>query len=246
MDANTAKHTRAKTIITIRHGQQDRSGETYDDSVGGPLSALGRDQVRTSRGLLKPILHEMGGLTITACITSDWERATETAKIFTEGSIAPEEVIEHPGLRERNLGDLDHSQQHTDPAFNRFKKDALCAVPPGGESLEMLLQGRLREPIDIAHHLGASTGGVVVISAHGGVNHALIREFTGMSNRQLTNGPLVEGSDLVPLQKPGRIKNGQMHIYTLSNPDAPFYDVRTVGIVDDHVFDGGIVSVDRG
>jgi broad specificity phosphatase PhoE len=237
-------HPHADTIIVIRHGQQERNGETYDDSVGGPLSSIGRDQVRRSRELLLPVLQELGGLTVSGCISSDLPRAVETARILTEDLLPPDQILQHPGLRERRLGDLDHREQHADPAFSEFRQDALYAAPKGSESLASLLWGRLREPIAKAHQLAAAPNQAVVISAHGGVNHALLREFTGMTNRQLSLGPLVQGATIKPFLNPGSIKNGQMHIYT-SQTGMPYYNVRTLGIIDDQVFDSGVIAVER-
>lgn len=95
-----------------------------------------------------------------------------------------------------------------------------------------------------AQERARTAAGVLVLVNHGGINHALMAHLTGMSDRQLTHGPLVSGSTLEALRTPGITTHGQLHVFTLPTPGSTYYDLRIVGV--DPPFDSGKIVVERG
>lgn len=86
------------TIISVRHGEQARSGRDP------ALTERGRKQIEKSRAALALVLGESG---IAACVSSPLRRAAETARILTKGLFPEEDIDYDADFRERSLGVLD-------------------------------------------------------------------------------------------------------------------------------------------
>jgi len=240
-----------QVIVTVRHGEQLKTNTADDDTS---LTEKGRRQVEQTGTVLCKLFGELA-ITRVLFASSTSHRALETAIILSQQIDMPRHILVDHDLRERELGRLDPRQMRTDPRFKGSKQSALYWVPEEGESLDELCKGRLLRGVTKAHKTLAAQAtntdrSALVFTTHGGFNHASLHHFTGMSDQQLTHGPLVAESPLRPLQDPGYIVYGQAHIYTPQlDPESQYHNVRTMGAIDlvgvNTSFDSGPINVLR-
>ena len=138
----------------LRHGQTPRNVLRIYQSQEEPLSALGIEQVQSAASLLA---HEP----IATIVSSDMTRAWQTAGIVAaRPELARHTVMAHPGLRERNFGNLNGtSSVNIDWAFS----------PDGGETLKAFVA---RTRLGLAFALTCAEPTLVV--AHGGTLYVLM------------------------------------------------------------------------
>ncbi|XP_010028277.2 phosphoglycerate mutase-like protein 4 [Eucalyptus grandis] len=127
-------------IIVIRHGETDWNADgRYQGTLDVELNEIGRQQA-TAVG---ERLSREGK--ISAIYSSDLKRAFETANLIAT-ACGGLEVIKDPGLRERNLGDLQGLQPHAAASVCPEAYKALQSqktdqeIPGGGESIDQVYQ----------------------------------------------------------------------------------------------------------
>lgn len=138
----------------LRHGQTPRNALRVYQTQEEPLSALGVEQAHSAANVL-------ASEPVAAIVSSDMTRAWQTAGIVAaRPELARHLVIAHPGLRERNFGNLNGtSSVNIDWAFN----------PEGGETLEAFVS-RTRGGLGFALTYAAPT----LVVAHGGTLYVLM------------------------------------------------------------------------
>lgn len=183
------------TIVLVRHGE---SNVTVNRVIGGHrtcsgLSELGRRQAER----LGERLAATGELTPAALISSNFQRAIETAEIIAP-AIGDTPIEIDPGFGEHDPGpDIDgmtfaafverfgQPDWHGDPHFEVF---------PGGETTA---QFHLRVGEALSRAIRAHAGRTVVVSCHGGVVDATFRHLlrtapTGSFELQTLNTSITE------------------------------------------------------
>ena len=170
-------------LLLVRHGQSEwNASGRWQGWADPPLTDLGRHQAR--------VASEMVG-SVDVLLSSDLERARETAEIIGEGiGVGP--VVVDPGLRERHVG--------ADPGLTRGAIEerwpghlASYADPPGGETREQVVArvldavGRLAERFAGADVLAVSHGGVIrYLERHHGEERPPLPNLAGV---EVTVGP---------------------------------------------------------
>ncbi|XP_010028271.2 phosphoglycerate mutase-like protein 4 isoform X1 [Eucalyptus grandis] len=157
-------------IIVIRHGETDWNVEgRFQGTLDVELNENGRQQA-TAVG---ERLSKEGK--ISAIYSSELKRAFETANLIAT-ACGGLEVIKDPGLRERNLGDLQGLQPHAAASVCPEAYKALLSqktdqeLPGGGESIAQVYQRCITclRNISVKHK-----GQRVVAVTHGGVLQTL-------------------------------------------------------------------------
>ncbi|CAI7780769.1 unnamed protein product, partial [Closterium sp. NIES-54] len=124
-----------------------------------------------------------GDLPFTALFSSDLRRAAETAEAVAKAvGMRGEQVVQLPGLRERNLGVLEGlvreeaSREHPEAYGTLTSKDWSQPIPGGGESLEAMY-GRVTATVNhiAKDHLGQR----VLLVTHGGVCNCIQMKASG-------------------------------------------------------------------
>lgn len=159
--------TRPTVLRLVRHGEStwNLARRIQGQSPhAGPLTALGRAQVRTTGELLQ---EAAPGAAIV--VSSDLRRARESALIIAAALGLP--VRCEPGLRERSFGDLE-GRCLDDPFGDGTVGDAVERLwtdprhrAPGGESV-LELHRRVRSTL--ARLAAAWPGAEIVVVTHGG------------------------------------------------------------------------------
>lgn len=86
-----------RELFIFRHGQTDwNAAGRFQGHIDVPMNETGREQARS---LIEPLL----GVRVQAILSSDLQRATETARIVAEG-LGGLPLFRTPGLREAHLG----------------------------------------------------------------------------------------------------------------------------------------------
>ncbi len=173
------------TVLTlVRHGETTWNAEgRIQGHLDIPLSATGRAQAAA-------IGRRLGGESFDAILSSDLERALQTARPVVRHS--EQTIVPDARLRERHLGVLQGMtgeeaailQPH---AWGVFKARNPEAALQGGEALGEFSQRvvRLLEELLRAH-----SGSRLLLVTHGGVLDAAYRHATGMPLNALRDFPI--------------------------------------------------------
>ncbi|KAJ4847042.1 hypothetical protein Tsubulata_017072 [Turnera subulata] len=159
-------------IIVVRHGETEWNADgRLQGHLDVELNEIGKQQAVSVADRLSKESN------ISVVYSSDLKRASDTAQTIA-ASCGGLEVIKDPGLRERNLGDL---QGHVLRELDKVNSKAYQAItshrtdveiPGGGESLDQLYQRCTSSLQRIAlKHRGER----VVVVTHGGVIRALYK-----------------------------------------------------------------------
>ena len=159
-------------LLLWRHGQTEHNASGHwQGHLDSPLTELGRRQAAAA----VPVLLAMEPALVVA---SDLRRATDTAKILTEGSGLPLRLDKR--LRETDIGDwqgLTSAEVETryPGGITTWQNDPTWA-PPGGESrVEVALRAS-----EVVAELDQDHDGTVLLCAHGGLITALTAQLLGM------------------------------------------------------------------
>jgi alpha-ribazole phosphatase len=154
-------------LLLVRHGQTDWNlAQRFQGHIDVPLNQTGCQQAMALKDRL-------AGQNIDCMYSSDLQRASETARIISNGNI---EIRTDLRLREMSFGaweGLTYSEieeKYTD-ALSAWERDRYQSSPTNGESLAQLAQ-RLRSILDelCKKHKDQT----VLVVAHGGVLQVLI------------------------------------------------------------------------
>ncbi|CAI7777656.1 unnamed protein product [Closterium sp. NIES-53] len=166
-------------IVVVRHGETTWNRENrMQGQTESDLSDAGRAQARALAARFAG-----GDLPFTALFSSDLRRAAETAEAVAKAvGMRGEQVVQLPGLRERNLGVLEGlvreeaSREHPEAYGTLTSKDWSQPIPGGGESLEAMY-GRVTATVNhiAKDHLGQR----VLLVTHGGVCNCIQMKASG-------------------------------------------------------------------
>ncbi len=149
-------------LVLLRHGESTWNAEGRWQGWGDPpLSARGREQARE-------VAERLAGAGVTAVVSSDLRRASETAALVAEAvGLAP---LLDARLRERDLGRWSGLREEEIRSgfadeLERFRARDPEVRPGGGES-RIAFAGRVQP---VLQELAASEEGLVVVVTHLGV-----------------------------------------------------------------------------
>ena len=199
-------------ILLARHGQSawNASGR-WQGWADPPLTELGRQQAWAAAACIG---------TVDAVVASDLERAVATAIVISE-AIGVGPVVVEPDLKERDVGEwtgctrAEIAERWPD-AFAAFLAgraaggDGVRVTPPGGETLEVVLERTAAALLRIAELVGPAAE--VVAISHGGVIRAVERAL-GRDPAPIAN----LGAFWVEVDQGGRLRLGERVL--LIDPD---------------------------
>ena len=154
-------------ILLVRHGQSEwNASGRWQGWADPPLSDLGRQQAFEAAAAVG---------TVDAVVSSDLERAVQTALIISE-SIGVGPVMTDADLRERDVGEwTGHTREEIEtlwPGTYEAWRTGGMPNPPGGEDNDLIIERVLRGLRRIATELPDAE---VLAVAHGGVIRLLER-----------------------------------------------------------------------
>lgn len=163
------------TLILMRHGQSQWNLENrFTGFHDIDLSDLGRSEAKQAGEKLKA-----SGLNPDVVFTSTLQRAYHTAEIALEAAGLSHDLIKHDDLRERDYGDLtglnkDETKAKYGEEQVHIWRRSYDVQPPGGESLQDVVEKRVRPYFDahIKPHL--DNGETVMVAAHGNSLRAML------------------------------------------------------------------------
>lgn len=173
-------------LLLVRHGESLWNADgRWQGQADPPLTDRGREQARTAAAAIG---------SIDAVVTSDLERAADTAAIIAR-ELGVDHLATEPALRERDAGPLSgltRAEIHIahpgllqdDPAGFRPGVDGNPRWPDGWES-----DADLWARVEVAlRAIGAAVGeGDALVITHGGVMYAVERHLGGPGRGRLSN-----------------------------------------------------------
>lgn len=167
-------------IHFIRHAESEANVKAgYFGAEDPPLTAQGRKQAM----LLGKYLHRCG-IPPDFCVSSDYQRARETAEIMLMGMLIKEpQVPTDPRLREIDRGvwtNQPFTAATDDPeALRRFRGGDIDFAPEGGESMRQVGERMLAVFNEVTRCLALGSGDTALVVSHGraiGALHLLFSE----------------------------------------------------------------------
>jgi broad specificity phosphatase PhoE len=159
-------------IILFRHGETDwNKEERWQGSRDIPLNETGKEQA-------KALAIQLADVTIDCILSSDLQRAHDTAKIVAEDRKIP--IVTTPSLRELHGGNFEgltykeikeQFGQEIIDKFRSIKKSDMHVSFPGGETKVAAFE-RIRQGIE--NFILDNSHAAIGISAHGGVIRLLV------------------------------------------------------------------------
>jgi probable phosphoglycerate mutase len=155
----------AKRILLVRHGESVWNAEgRWQGAANPPLSDTGRAQARQ----LAEAVRDAG---IDSLITSDLDRAGETAQIVAEVLGLPEPAVD-AGWRERDVGEISgHTRAEIDAKWpgllEKWRRGELESMPGGERDITPRVVAALER---VAHN---QAGACTLVLTHGGVIGAI-------------------------------------------------------------------------
>lgn len=156
-------------LLLLRHGQSTFNAEArWTGQCDPPLTPRGEDEARLAAARLRDV-------GIEAIVTSDLDRARQTATLLADALGLPDPSVE-PRLRERSVGEwegltFDEIEAGWPGLLEEYRAGRL-ATAPGGEAVESF---RARIEAGLLDIGGRHDGARVVVVAHGGVLRTLDR-----------------------------------------------------------------------
>jgi 2,3-bisphosphoglycerate-dependent phosphoglycerate mutase len=175
---NIRKTTDMATLVLMRHGESEWNAKNLFTGF--------KDVDLTEKGVQEAIDagHELKakGIEFDVVFTSTLIRAIRTTKIaLTEAGQGDliEDMIMHDDLRERDYGDLvglnkaDTAEKYGNEQVHIWRR-SYDTPPPGGESLEMVVENRVRPYFEKHVKPLLNDGKTVLIGAHGNTLRAML------------------------------------------------------------------------
>ncbi len=155
----------AKRILLVRHGESVWNAEgRWQGAANPPLSDAGRAQARA----LAEAVRDAG---IDSVVTSDLDRARETAQIVATALGLPEPSVDE-GWRERDVGEISgHTRAEIEEKWpgllERWRRGELESMPGGERDITPRVVAALQR-------VAANTDGAcTLVATHGGVVGAI-------------------------------------------------------------------------
>lgn len=184
-------------LVLMRHGLSEWNKlNQFTGFTDVDLVEEGREEARKAGRELKE-----KGITFDVVFTSTLKRAIETTEIALKEAgqehLIPE-MIKHDDLRERDYGDLtglnkDAMREKYGEEQVHIWRRSYDVPPPGGESLEMVVENRVRPYYEAHIKPLLEDGKTVLIGAHGNTLRAMLiilGEFTpeSINNAEIPTG----------------------------------------------------------
>jgi probable phosphoglycerate mutase len=180
-------------IYLIRHGQTDLNAARVIQFPDTPLSERGLEQARR-------VGERLSGASIDLVLSSDYERARQTAEGVVTGTGAPLEF--DASLRERNFGDL------RGLAHSSFCEDVFAEgyAPANGESSQVF-HDRVQRAWEVVLEVAGRVERDLAVVTHGLVLNSLMDRTLSLPPEAAQQGWVVENTSVtvVASEPPYRI-----------------------------------------
>lgn len=196
-------------LVLLRHGQSQWNLENrFTGFHDIDLSDLGREEAAQAGQKIKA-----GGIHFDNVFTSTLQRAYHTAEIALEnagqGDMA-RKLVKHDDLRERDYGDLtglnkaETAQKYGDEQVHIWRR-SYDVNPPGGESLQDVVEKRVRPYYTKNIKPLVEAGKNVLVAAHGNSLRALLIIIGAETPETINKAELNTGTPLVFEYENGKI-----------------------------------------
>lgn len=198
-------------LVLLRHGQSQWNLENrFTGFHDIDLSDLGRQEAADAGKRLKNL-----GVKFDAVFTSTLQRAFNTAKLALTNAgqedLIPS-IIRHDDMRERDYGDL--TGLNKDETAEKFGADQVHiwrrsydVPPPGGESLQDVVEKRVRPYYAASIKQLLDDGKNVLVAAHGNSLRALLIILGAETPETINKAEMETGVPVVFELENGVIKN---------------------------------------
>ena len=166
------------TLVMMRHGLSEWNKlNQFTGFKDVDLAEEGIEEAKKAGHIIKD-----KGVEFDAVFTSTLKRAIETTEIALreagQADLIPN-MIKHDDLRERDYGDLtglnkDAMREKYDEEQVHIWRRSYDVPPPGGESLEMVVENRVRPYYEAHIKPLLEQGKTVLIGAHGNTVRAML------------------------------------------------------------------------
>lgn len=166
------------TLVLMRHGESEWNAKNlFTGFKDVELSAKGIAEAEAAGRELKD-----KGIEFDVVFTSTLKRAIETTEIALheagQGDMI-DQMIKHDDLRERDYGDLtglnkDETREKYGADQVHIWRRSYDVPPPGGESLEMVVENRVRPYFEAHIKPLLDQGKTILIGAHGNTLRAML------------------------------------------------------------------------
>lgn len=188
-------------LVLMRHGQSQWNLENrFTGFHDIDITEQGREEAAQAGQRLKD-----SGIRFDAVFTSTLQRAYHTAEIALEqagqGSLVPR-MIKHDDLRERDYGDLtglnkaETAKKYGDEQVHIWRR-SYDVNPPGGESLQDVVEKRVRPYYEAHIKPLVESGKNVLVAAHGNSLRALLIIIGAETPESINAAELPTGGPLV-------------------------------------------------
>lgn len=188
-------------LVLLRHGQSQWNLENrFTGFQNVELSDLGRKEAAQAGDLI-----QQAGIKFNVVFTSTLKRASDTAEIALkeagQAEIIPA-IVHHDDLRERDYGDLtglnkDETKQKYGEEQVHIWRRSYDVQPPGGESLQDVVEKRVRPYYTVAIKPLVEAGNDILVAAHGNSLRALLIILGVNTPENINETEIPTGSPLV-------------------------------------------------
>ena len=189
-------------LVLLRHGQSQWNLENkFTGFVDVELTDKGREEAKRAGELLK-----QGNIDFDHVFTSTQKRAMETTDIALEEAGQfdkhKDQIMRHDDLRERDYGDL--AGLDKDETRAKYGEDQVHIwrrsyeiPPPGGESLQMVVENRVKPYFEAHIHPLVNEGKNILIGAHGNSLRAVLITLGVETPETINDAEFPTGTPLV-------------------------------------------------
>ena len=196
-------------LVLMRHGQSQWNLENrFTGFHNIELSAQGRNEAQEAGARLKE-----AGIKFDHVFTSTLQRAYNTAEIaLTEAGQGDlfANAVKHDDLRERDYGDLtglnkdETRQKYGDEQVHIWRR-SYDVQPPGGESLQDVVENRVRPYFNAEIKPLLEAGKNVLVAAHGNSLRGILIVLGAETPETINQAEIPTGSPLVFELEDGKI-----------------------------------------
>ncbi len=189
-------------LVLLRHGQSQWNLENkFTGFVDVELTDKGREEAKRAGELLK-----QGNIDFDHIFTSTQKRAMETTDIALEEAGQfdkhKDQIIRHDDLRERDYGDLagldkDETRAKYGEEQVHIWRRSYEIPPPGGESLQMVVENRVKPYFEAHIRPLVNEGKNILIGAHGNSLRAVLITLGVETPETINDAEFPTGTPLV-------------------------------------------------
>ena len=188
-------------LVLMRHGQSEWNKQNlFTGFKDVDLTEEGIAEAHKAGSALKE-----SGIKFDQVFTSTLKRAIETTEIALKDADQADMIdtmIKHDDLRERNYGDLvglnkaDTAKKYGDEQVHIWRR-SYDVPPPGGESLEMVVEDSVRPYYEAHIKPLLQEGKNVLLGAHGNTNRAMLIILGERTKENINEAEIPTGVPLV-------------------------------------------------